>query len=96
MGALMRVMPAFEAGVSERAAWLELKAEVFTQLAAEHRAVAAEAGAYARMAPEQAAALRGSDVPPTVVIPGCDQALSPAQVRALTAPAALPYSLRYR
>jgi hypothetical protein len=39
-------MPAFDAGDDERATWLELKAEVFAQIAAERRAVAAGADAY--------------------------------------------------
>jgi hypothetical protein len=61
ISALMRAMPAFDAGADQRAAWLELKAEVFAQIAAEHRAVAAEAEAYARAARDQAAALRVGD-----------------------------------
>jgi hypothetical protein len=61
ISALMRAMPAFDASADQRAAWLELKAEVFAQIAAEHRAVAAEAEAYARAARDQAAALRAGD-----------------------------------
>jgi hypothetical protein len=58
ISSLMRAMPAFDAGAEERATWLELKAEVFAQIAAEHRAMAAEADAYAMAARDQAAALR--------------------------------------
>jgi hypothetical protein len=58
ISALMQAMPAFDAGDDERATWLELKAEVFAQTAAEHRAVAAEADAYAMAVRGQAVALR--------------------------------------
>lgn len=56
---LMRSMPPFDAGAEQRAAWLDLKAEVFEQLASQHRAMAAEAAAYAMAARAQAAELRG-------------------------------------
>ena len=56
---LMRAMPTFDANAEPRAAWLDLKADVFEQLAAHHRATAAEAEAYALAAREQAGELRG-------------------------------------
>ena len=59
ISALMRAMPAFDAGAEQRAAWLELKADVFEQLASQHRAIAAEAEVYAMTAREQAGELRG-------------------------------------
>ena len=59
ISALMRTMPAFDASVEQRAAWLDLKAQVFDQLASQHRAMAAEAEAYAMAAREQAGELRG-------------------------------------
>jgi hypothetical protein len=59
ISALMRAMPAFDASAEQRAAWFVLKAEVFEQLASQHRAMAAEAEAYATAAREQAAELRG-------------------------------------
>lgn len=59
ISALMRAMPAFDASADQRAAWLDLKAEVFGQLASQHRAMAAEAEAYATAAREQADDLRG-------------------------------------
>ena len=59
ISALMRAMPAFDANAERRAAWLELKAGVFEQLASQHRAMAAEAEAYAIAAREQAGELRG-------------------------------------
>jgi hypothetical protein len=59
ISALMRAMPAFDASVEQRAAWLDLKAAVFEQLASQHRAMAAEAEAHAMAAREQAAELRG-------------------------------------
>ena len=63
VSALMRSMPAFDAGPEQRAAWLQLKAEVFAQIAAEHRAMATEADSYARAALDQAAALRAACPP---------------------------------
>jgi hypothetical protein len=59
ISALVRAMPAFDAGAEQRAAWLDLKAEVFEHLASQHRAMAAEAEAYAVAAREQAGELRG-------------------------------------
>lgn len=58
ISALMRTMPAFDAGAEQRAAWLDLKADVFEQLASQYRAMAAEAEAYAMAAREQAGQLR--------------------------------------
>ena len=60
ISALMRAMPGFDAGAEQRAAWLELKADVFEQLASQHRAIAAEAEAYAMAARGQARELRGA------------------------------------
>ena len=57
--ALMRAMPAFDASAEQRAAWLDLKAQVFEQLASEHRAIATEAEAYAIAARQHAGKLRG-------------------------------------
>jgi hypothetical protein len=59
ISALMRSMPAFDASAEQWAAWLDVKADVFEQLAGQHRAVAAEAQAYGMAARQQARELRG-------------------------------------
>jgi len=55
---LVRLMPAFGAGVEQWAAWWDAKAEVFTLLALRHRTMAAEAQACAVVARQRAGELR--------------------------------------
>ncbi len=59
IGALVRSMPPLDATAEQRAEWLELKALTLEQFAVEHRALAAEADGYARVARQQAGRLRG-------------------------------------